>query len=388
MRTVRLAQYVVYTAAMSLLSSLVLVLAMKGLVAGGRSAEPRDTMMFLPMLLMNVPYVVLQLVVAALTIKPLSLRKLFLASAAFLLSAAALIALTWRCSLFVVRWLGSFVYSFAFGPLALLIPVLILAILCRRRSERGAAGDSDVPGEASVPEPRNAAVPQSRWRWYYWDLGLAAVILWLEIILDPWGVFGYLGGLINVPFSQEGLMLSVAVAPWTLLCPVVLLVRMLAVWPRRLHGRPRLFLAWGIVVGAFAAGFVLPFRLPITRSWEAFMAGFQQYVHRRVDVPAVQDWLATLKPGPGRPGWTHPDIDVEEKDLPRSIARLRAWGWRIDFDEAGRPTIRLAWGSGVMGGWGLVVGHRETATPPSDFSQYGEVRQTIAPGAYTWYDVK
>lgn len=384
MRAARLAQYAVYTAAMSLLSSLVLVLAMKGLVGGRRSAGPSDTMMFLPMLLTNVPYVVLQLVVAAFTIKPLSLRKLFLVSGAFLLSTGAMIALTWRCSLFVVRWLGSFAYSFAFGPLALLIPVLILAILRRRRSGRGDAGGFDAPGEASVPEPRNAAVPQSRWRWYYWDLALAAVVLWLQIILDPWGVFGYLGGLINVPFSHVGFMMSVGVAPWAFLCPVVLLVRMLAVWPRRLQSWPRLFLAWGIVVGAFAGGFVVPFRLSPTRSWNAFMTGFQQYVQRRVDVPAVQDWLATLKPGPVRPGWTHPDIAVEEKDLPGSIARLRAWGWRMDFDEANRPMIRLIWGSGVMGGWGLVVGHREMATPPSDFSQYGEVRQTIAPGAYIW----
>lgn len=388
MRAVRLAQYAVYTAAMSLLSSLVLVLAMKGLVGGRRSAGPSDTMMFLPMLLANVPYVVLQLVVAAFTIKPLSLRKLFLASTVFLLSTGAMIALMWRCPWFVVRWLGSFVYSFAFGPLALLIPVLILAILHRRRSNRAAAGGPDAPGEASVPEPRNAAVPQSRWRWYYWDLALAAVILWLEIILDPWGVFGYLGGLINVPFSQEGLMLSFMVAPWTLLCPVVLLVRMLVVWPRRLRRWLHVFLAWGIVVAVFAAGFVLPFRLPIARSWEAFMAGFQRYVQRRVDVPAVQDWLATIEPGPVLPGRTEPDIAVEEKDLPPSIAGLKAWGWQMDFDEANRPMIRLTWGSGVMGGWGLVVGHKEMAPPPSDFSQYGEVRQTIAPGAYVWYDVK
>jgi hypothetical protein len=388
MRAARLAQYAVYATAMSLVSSLVLVLAVKEFVAGRRSAGPSDAMMFLPMLLANVPYVVLQLVVAALTIKPLSLRKLFLVSTAFLLSTGALIALTWRCPWSVVRWLGSFVYSFAFGPLALLIPVLILAILPRRRSDRAAAGGSDAPGDAYVPEPRNVAAPQSRWRWYYWDLALAAVVLWFEIILDPWGVFGYLGGLINVPFSQEGLMLSFAVAPWTLLCPVVLLVRMLAVWPRRLHGRPRLFLAWGMAVTAFVAGFVLPFRLPILRSWEGFMAGFQQYVQRRVDVPAVQDWLATLKPGPVLPGRTHPDIDVEEEDLPPSIAGLKAWGWRMDFDEANRPMIWLTWGSGVMGGWGLVVGHKEMATPPSDFSQYGEVRQTIAPGAYVWYDVK
>jgi hypothetical protein len=59
----------------------------------------------------------------------------------------------------------------------------------------------------------------------------------------------------------------------------------------------------------------------------------------------------------------------------------------MEFDDMDRPTIRLIWGSGVMGGWGLVVGDEQMETPSPDFSQYGEVRQTVAPGAYVWYEM-
>lgn len=198
----------------------------------------------------------------------------------------------------------------------------------------------------------------------------------------------YLGGLINVPFPLEALMLSVVLVPGALLCPVILLVRMLVTWPRRLRSWRGLLSAWGIAIGAFLVGFILPFLLPIARPWDAFMAGFQRYVQRRVDIPAVQEWLAKVKPEPLEPGQAHPNIRVQESDLPASIAGLKAWGWRMESDDAGRARIWLTWGSGVMGGWGLVVGDEQMETPPSDFSQYGEVRQTIAPGAYVWYDVK
>jgi hypothetical protein len=344
-------------------------------------------MMFLPMALTMAPYAVLQVVVAALVLKPLSLWRLFVVSVAFLLGGVLLITVVSHSPWSLIRWLAFCLYGIVYGNFTLLIPVLILVLVSRRRSCRPTAA-SDTPDQVPVREPRSVAMPESKWRWYYWDLALAAVLLWFEIILDPWGVFSYLGGLINVPFSHIALLMSVMVVPVALFCPLVLLVRMLVVWPRRLHSWRRLLTAWGMAASVFSIGFILPFLFPIARPWDAFMAGFQQHVRWRVDIPAVQEWLATLKPSPLRPGQAHPDIPVEKSDLPASLAGLKAWGWRMDFDDRDRPTIRLMWGSGVMGGWGLVVGGEQMETPPSDFSRYGEVRQTIAPGAYVWYDMK
>jgi hypothetical protein len=381
-------QYTAYVVAMSLMSSLLVSLAAAGFTSGGRSAEPRDAMMVLSMALTMLPYAVLQVVVAALVLKPLSLWRLFVVSVAFLLGGVLLIVAASRAPWSMVRYLAFSLYSIAFGNFSLLIPVLILALIGRHRFGRSSAMISAAPDDVSLAEPRNVAVPESKWRWYHWDMAIAAVILWFEIILDPWGVFSYLGGLINVPFSHIALLMCVMVVPVALLCPLILLARMLVVWPRRLHSWRRLLTAWGMSAGVFLIGFILPFLLPIARPWDAFMAGFQQHVRWRVDIPAVQEWLAALKPAPLRPGQARPDLAVEERDLPPSIVRLRAWVWRIDFDDASRPSIRLMWGSGVMGGWGLVVGNIDMETPPSDFSRYGEIRQAIAPGAYVWYDVK
>jgi|GEM_PF-6827094 len=381
-------QYTAYVVAMSLMSSLLVSLAAAGFASGGRSTEPWDAMMVLSMALTMLPYAVLQVVVAALVLKRLSLWRLFVVSVAFLLGGVLLIMVASRAPWSVVRFLAFSLYSIAFGDFSLLVPVLILALIGRHRFGRSAVMASAATDDVSWTQPRGVVMPESKWRWYYWDLALAAVLLWFEIILDPWGVFGYLGGLINVPFSHIALLMSVMVVPVAPLFPLVLLVRMLAVWPRRLHSWRRLLTAWGMSTGVFLIGFILPFLLPIARPWDAFMAGFQKHVRWRVDIPAVQGWLGALKPSPLRPGQARPDLTVEERDLPPSIVRLRAWGWRIDFDDASRPSIRLMWGSGVMGGWGLVVGNRDTETPPSDFSRYGEIRQAIAPGAYVWYDVK
>lgn len=226
------------------------------------------------------------------------------------------------------------------------------------------------------------------WRSYYWDIVLGVIPTWFGAMFDLWGVLSYLGGLINVPFALIALLMSVMLVPAVPLCLVVLLVRMLFVWPRHIRGRGRLLAAWGMVGGVFLLAFVLPFILASWSPREAFMAGFRRHVLRRVDVPAVQNWLSTLEPsGPRPPDQGNAEIPVDESDIPKSIAQLRAWGTEVRLDDMGRPMIWLMWGSGVMGGWGLVVGDRDMETPPSDFSQYGEVRTTIAPGAYTWYEL-
>ncbi len=225
------------------------------------------------------------------------------------------------------------------------------------------------------------------WRWYYSDIALMAIPLWFGAMIDPWGVLSYLAGLINVPFTLIALMMSVTLIPVALVCFVVVLVRLLVIWPRHIRGR-RLLATWGFIVVVFVTAFVLPFTLDMYNPVARYMSGFKRHVERRVDIPAVQTWLATLEPSPLQPGRAHPDIPVEESDLPASIADLNAWGWRMEFDDEERPRIRLMWGSGIMRSWGLVVGDKDMETPPSDLSRYGEYRLPVAPGAYVWREIR
>ncbi len=223
-----------------------------------------------------------------------------------------------------------------------------------------------------------------RWRWFYWDLALAAVPLWFGILIDPLCVLNYLGGLINVPFALFGLLMSVMFIPLAPVGLVGLFVRMLFVWPRRIHSRNRLLAAWTAVV-IVCCVVVLPFALRISRPMHAFMAGFEKHVQWRSDVGVIQAWLGTLdlndfsKDGPSRP--------VGGLRVPMVVTRLRPSVTQILLDDRGRPVIGLSWGSGITGHWGFVVGHESMEIPPSDLSRYGEYRRAVAPGAYVWREI-
>ncbi|MBP7052313.1 MAG: hypothetical protein KBE65_14970, partial [Phycisphaerae bacterium] len=72
--------------------------------------------------------------------------------------------------------------------------------------------------------------------------------------------------------------------------------------------------------------------------------------------------------------------------IPPSIARLQWRDSSLRRDDLGRPVIRIfLGGGGFIGHWGVVIGHKDMPTPPSDFSDNGEIRCPLAPGAYVWY---
>ncbi|MCX5643489.1 MAG: hypothetical protein NTZ17_02215 [Phycisphaerae bacterium] len=350
-------------------------------------------MAFLPMALTTAPYASLQVVIALGLVKSLSLRRLFLLSALLLLVGDLLPFLTMHVVPESIRWVNGWLYRTASSPFALLIPVLILALGGRRRTASTcapspvgeAANTSDTTGAQERPVVCGEKI---LWRWYYWDISLAVLPLWFGIILDPFGILSYLGGLINVPIALEAGMMSIMLVPAVPLCLVVLLTRMLVTWPRHIHGWRRLLLAWGTPLAVFAIVFVLPFIAHTINPMGAFMSGFTKHVQRRADIPAVQAWLDTLDRKSLADPKQQSRITTDESNLPASVRRLRAWHTSVSLDDKGRPMIRLLWGSGVMGGWGLVVGHREMAVPPSDLSRYGEYREPVAPGAYIWHEIQ
>lgn len=405
MRMHRFSQYAAYVMVMSLLSSVIVLLQVGQSAANGGSLNSRNTMMFLPMVLTIVPYAMLQAGIAAAVVKPLSLRWLFLLSAALLLVGNLLPAFTMQMGPKWIRWASLMVYTFASNRLAWLLPVLILALAGRRRAAHkqvsASGAEPTVTADATTPQEGRVAQGEkstSRWygrdigsgvlrRWYYWDIGLAVLPVWFGIILDPVGLLGYLGGLINVPISLLAGMFSIMLVPAVPLCLVALLVRMLVVWPRHIHGFRRLLLAWGAFLAAVAILFILPFVARRLSPRDTFMAGFTRYVQGRADIPAVQAWLDTLD----RASMADPKRQsgvANEANLPQCVRRLKAWHTMATLDDKGRPMIRLMWGSGMMGSWGLVVGHQEMETPPSDFARYGEYRTSVAPGAYVWREIQ
>lgn len=219
--------------------------------------------------------------------------------------------------------------------------------------------------------------------WYYRDIGLALVPLWFGLMLDPFGLLYYVSGWIKVPLFS-GLHMSILFVPLLPICLLWLLMRMVRVWPRRVYPRWRLLGLWLLVVLALAILFVLPFSGLSPARGPMFLRGLRQHMRAKADIPAIRAWLQTLDSG-------NPESAPER--LP-AIVRLAPKGIAVSVDETGRPMLRLTWGSGIIGSWGLVVGDertpvaKDTMARADDFEllRASECRMALAPGAYVWYD--
>jgi len=134
-----------------------------------------------------------------------------------------------------------------------------------------------------------------------------------------------------------------------------------------------------------------------SRFGSPFLSGLARYVERRADIPAVQDWLGTLDPRDCEgqrlgdkiaPSQTFPDPPkyVPVPPALAGFAGLRGHGIILSKDDEGRPMVRVfLGGGGPIGIWGATVGPRDMPVPPSDFSEHGEERLALAPGAYVWF---
>jgi hypothetical protein len=105
----------------------------------------------------------------------------------------------------------------------------------------------------------------------------------------------------------------------------------------------------------------------------------------KADIEDIRDWLKTLN----KDEYTDYTSNISHNELPESLQVLRAH--EISFlsaDENGNPKIRLRWGSGASGMWGIEIGMENMKIPASDFSQYGEYRLLVEPGVYVWHEIQ
>ena len=215
--------------------------------------------------------------------------------------------------------------------------------------------------------------------WSVW--GLLAVVLYLL------GLFNR-SPLVLVPCVYISLAVPVGVAGF--LCLLVLITRTVCrrfeledrKWQRRLLS------AVAVFVSVASFGLACMYGGVPVRMWSR---GIVRHVQSHADIEGIQTWLSTLGPDDLDPeGQRHKDNIALERDFakseqPPALARLKVNRARVRADDEGHLTLRLQLGGGgFMMHWGLAVGPPEMPTPPSDFSEYGEQRFPVSPGAYVW----
>lgn len=249
--------------------------------------------------------------------------------------------------------------------------------------------------------------------WYAWDVILLGLLFAYGTFGNSFPLFSYIGGLRN-----DGTLLFRIVVwfiiflPLPGICFLALIARVTVHWPRHIAGRKQLLVLQIVALIGPLAYLGLPFTWIGPPGYMTYTRGFRRYVQTNVDVPALRAWLGTVDPNiyGGVPIVVKVDEDGNVKPmsvntgeavkLPGVVLRLRPHYVRVLVEEGRRPAVRLTWGSGWLGTWGLTVGHEEMEIPETQLRTKeilpggrvifndGEYRLPLAPGAYVWHNIE
>jgi hypothetical protein len=402
MRFAKIKPYLVYVAAFSLVCSLASALQIA--LNAWSWGDTLWSFSLLSSVIFHFPgflfYAVMQLVAAVLTVRQLSLRKLFYLSCVFTIVVALLLGFERQ----MMDALGDLSFALTLGScLPYVAPIIILALTGRKRTEletsrgietetRSTAEESEVPGGNQTMGRLKGLY---RRYWYVFDIVLAVAVFLYGTLNDPFEIIMYVCGLYNQLAIRA--MMTFMWVMWLLpaaLCCVVLLLRAVMTWPKHIRSKGRLLLLRVGVVGGLSIYLMLPF-LPVgPTGFDVYIKGFEKFVRARADIAGIRNWLGTLGPNDcvvynitnAHDGSkSSSPKDLQEQEWPGVISKLKPRYVTLSLDDDDHPRVRLTWGSGFLGTWGLVVGDETMPTPESDFSQYGEFRKEIRKGAYVWY---
>ena len=349
-------------------------------------------------------FAILQVIAAVLTIRVLSLSKLFYLSCIFAIIGALLTGLNHE----MMEVLGGLFFPFMLigQLLPYVAPIFILALVYRKKTASEPAPDVEKERVSACIESEVAAKNKTKGKiktlykkyWYIFDILLIIVVLLYGTLNDPFGLIIYVCGLYN-----QMIIRSFMVFIWVFwlvpaaFCLVVLLLRIIISWPKHIRNKRTLLLLRVFVIVGLSIYLLLPFAPIGPSGMRIYITGFRKYVEANADIEAIRGWLGTLKPedcvdynsivlsyGSTRSS----PKELEKQEWPEVIANLHPRYVILSLDDDEYPKVRLKWGSGLLGTWGLVVGNEKMPTPKSDLSPYGEYRQEIRKGSYIWYGIE
>ena len=346
-------------------------------------------------------YVICQVIAAVITVKNLSMKKLFLLSCVFAIISQLISFFEFRTMNFIG---GLFFPLFMLNNfLPYVAPVLILAIVSRKGAINKQAADVS-NGLTSDVEEIDVKIKHKTGTklfglytgdWYTLDIILIILVFLSGIPMDPFGLIAYVCGLFNKMeiWAMMIFMLVFLFVP-AALCFLVLLLRMFISWPKHFKNKRRLLLLRVFVIVGFTIYLILPYTPIKPPGIRIYIAGFRKHIEAKADIEGIRDWLERLKPEDcvvyniinARDGSRRSSPkDLQKKEWPDVIVKIKPRYVRLSLDVDKQPKVRLNWGSGFLGSWGLVVGNKNMPTPESDLSRHGEFRQQIREGVYIWH---
>lgn len=404
MRVTKIKPYIIYVIAFSIVCSLASALnAALSTWSWGYSTRSffsmRSFAFHFPVYIF---YAVLQVIAAVVTVRQLSLKKLFCLSCVFSIIGALLIGFHRQ----MMSTFGLFYPLFLVGRfLPYVAPVIILALTGRKKTTSEPAPDTENQTRLTSIETEIASPNETTGRkkalykryWYVSDVVLFLILFLYGTLNDPFGLIMYVCGLYNQLVKRFFMMFIwvFLLIPATL-CFGVLMLRIILTWPKHIMNKSKLLFLRLLVIVGLGIYWILPFTLIIPHGLSVYIKGFEKYVRAEADIVEIRNWLGTLGPEDcvlynitnahdGSKSSSPKDLQMQE--WPRVIGELKPRYVRLSVDADNHPRVRLNWGSGFLGSWGLVVGHETMPTPESDLSRYGEYRKEIRKGVYIWYGI-
>jgi hypothetical protein len=232
------------------------------------------------------------------------------------------------------------------------------------------------------PVPTKKKRPRGKWKDSHVVLFVLPVVL--TILYPGRGIF-YLHGRFSPYASTRMAVIWLFPIPcfFILWCSFWGIVRLV----RSRQGRTRnevLLIAAEACVLLICAGFLaVSFHFPQVHPYKVkdlFMFGLRDRIESKADIEATRYWLQSL---------TAEEYEGENRissaEVRKSLGVRKYTSAKLLADENGKPKVRLAWGSAVMGYWGAVIGMKDMKIPPSESSPEAWVIMPVEPGVYVWW---
>ena len=242
-------------------------------------------------------------------------------------------------------------------------------------------------------EEQTETGPKSRW--YVLDAVLLGFLFLWGTFANAMPLLFYLGGLRNemaLPFGAT--MCLTWLLPLAAIAYLAVVIRASWCWSRYITNRRKLAVLQ-------LAAIVLPLvygSLWLTKigppGYKAHLWGFGKFAASHVDDTAIRTWLGTLD----RERWNGVQIDVAGERgfdgepvtlaFPPCIENLRpryAVFWKVEGHDL---AVNLAWGSGFVGTWGLVIGPDGVGAPPFALSGGADYAYSVKPGVRVWAEIE